>query len=781
MSAVGRAQPRAESVAKVRGTAEYIHNLTLPHMLHGCIVRSAHPSGRLLEVGTSEARAMEGVVDVLTARDAEQVLGDQFFGPAFHDQPVLADDCVRFVGEPVALVVAETAHAARSAAALVSMEVEPTPGVYDPVTAADDEAPLVHEELRPGATFTDLAHLRGVSGTNVAMTSSLRLGEGQAALKSCARVYDHTFTTQAVMHTPLEPHVVVAEITASGVTVHSATQSPSFVRTELARLLGWSENKVRVRTAYLGGGFGAKLYMHLEPLAVVAATVTGRPVKISLTMEEQFATISRHAAVLRLRTGVDDDGRLVARVCDIYWNSGAYASIGPRVTQKSGFVAAGPYRFEHVSIDSRSVYTNLTPAGAMRGFGIPQVVFAYESQMDIIAYDLDIDPLEYRRRHLFREGEQHHSGTKLRSVLLTEVLDELEQQMDWSGPFERGEGPIRHGRGIAIALKAVTTPTTSVSTVVMGGDGSVTAYCGTTDVGQGSGTAYAQMVAEVLEIDPEAVRVVHADTDSTPYDMGTLGSRSLFHMGNAVTAAAEDVRDQVLALAAEQSGEPVDRLSVYDGAVLVGDGESKLTYRDVMRGAFGMQAGNVAGSASYTPSYEKPDPETGRSRQITAFWMAAAAGVEVEVDTETGKVRIVRAVTVADCGKQINPRIVTTQLTGAAVMQIGMTMSEEMEFEEGQLLNAGLGNYKIPSIQDVPGRLEAVVVDSDQYNGPFGAKGVGESGTFALSPAVANAVAHATGARVMSLPLTPRRVRAVIRAQEDPGEATHREGETAHG
>lgn len=770
MSAVlGRSVYRNAGVAKVRGTAEYIHNLELPRMLHAAVVRSQHPHGRVVVVDTDDAQQVDGVVRIVTADDLAGVFADQRFGPAFHDRPVLAADKVRFAGEPVAIVVADGIRAARAAAELVVVEVDELPGVYDPVEAAQPGAPLVHDELQPGATFPDLQHLKGIRGTNVALTTKVRRGDVDAALEQAEVVYDHTFATRAVMHTPLEPHVAVAEITDHGITVHSATQSPSFVRAELARMLDWPEHRVRVRTAFLGGGYGAKLYMHIEPLVVACALMTGRPVRLNLSMEEQFATITRHATVIRMITGARRDGTLVARRCELWWNTGAYADIGPRVTQKAGFVAAGPYKLDHVAIDSRCVYGNVTPAGAMRGFGLPQVAFAYERQADIIARDLGIDPVEFRRRNLLRRDDIHHSGTPLTDARTAEVLDELVRAMDWDQPFDTGQAPLRRGRGIAIALKAVVTPTTSVATVSLAGDGSVTAYASTVDVGQGSETAYAQLVAEALGLDPSDVHVVHADTDVTPYDMGTLGSRSLYHMGNALVAAAEQVRDQVLAEAARQMDAPVDDLHLYGAAVLAGGGERKLSLKDVMRGRFGMQAGNLVGSAAFTPPYDKPDPDTGQSSRITAFWMVGAAGAEVEVDVETGKVVVTRAVTVGDCGRAVNPRFVVTQLTGGAVMQLGMTLSEEMRWEEGQLVNSGLGYYKIPSIQDVPVRTEAAFVEGSQHDGPFGAKGVGETGTFAMSPAVANAVQHATGARVLELPLTPERVLTAIRAAEAPG------------
>ena len=330
----------------------------------------------------------------------------------------------------------------------------------------------------------------------------------------------------------------------------------SVVRTEMARLLGLPENRVRVKTAFLGGGFGAKTYIKVEAIAAACAMLTRLPVKIALSMEEQFYTINKHANTLRLKSAVTKDGRVTARECEIWWNGGAYADIGPRLTQKTGFTAAGPYDIENVHIDSYAVYTHLPPAAGLRGFGVPTLTFVYESHTDLIARALGVDPIDFRRRNLLREGRPQATGTIMKDAATEAVLERLAERMNWETPMERGEGTVRRGRGIGIGFKASISNTTSVAIVNVYGDGSCSVYCNTVDMGQGSDTAMAQIAGEVLDIPAENVRIVHPDTDVTPYDMGTLGSRSTFHMGQAVKCAAEEARDKLLTLAKELGVSP---------------------------------------------------------------------------------------------------------------------------------------------------------------------------------------------------------------------------------
>ena len=747
-SQVGRSVPRREGRAKVTGRAEYVHNLRLPGMLYGKVFRSTVAHGRIRRIDTSAAQAVEGVDRVVTAEAIRTIVPDPHYGPAFHDQPILAVDKVRYVGEPVAVVLASDPHIADAAAQLIVAEYEELPAVFDEVEAMTSKA-IVHDALKPAGTFPDLKHLQGRRDTNVALDFRLRRGDVGRALAEADHVFEHTFRTQQVLHVPLEPFVSVAEPGDGSVTIHTASQSPSFVRIEVARLLGWPENRVRVKVPYLGGGFGAKLYIKLEALVTALALVVRRPVKISLAMEEQFYTLTKHAATLRIKSGVTRDGRITARECEVWWNGGAYADVGPRITQKSGFTAPGPYDIENVHIDSYALYTNLPPAGALRGFGIPQLVWAYESHADLIARELKMDPLDFRRKNILRAGRPQATGTVMQDAAIDTVLERLAARMDWGKPFDRGGGTIRRGRGIAIGFKAVIAPTTSVAIVNVCADGSCSVYCSTVDMGQGSDTALAQIVAEILGIPMASITVVHPDTDVTPYDMATLGSRSMYHMGNAIKLAAEDARDRLLELAGE-----------------VGLSAETTPIPELFRKKYGMQAGNVIGTGSFIPSYTPMDRDTGQSADVTPFWMVGGAGAEVEVDTETGQVRVMRLVNVADVGKPVNPRIVETQLSGASIMQLGFTLSEKMEFNAGQCTNASLAEYKIPGVFDIPAKIENEAVDAAERGGPFGAKGVGETGTFAVSPAIANAIDDAVGVRLTALPITAEAVYRALRARE---------------
>ncbi len=743
---VGRRVDRIESRAKVTGTADYTHNLVLPRMLHAKIVRSTHAHARILSIDTRAAAALPGVFKVVTAKEVMQVIPDPHYGPAFHDQPILAIEKVRHIGEPVAVVLSDDVHVAEAAAALVRVEYQVLPAVFDEVQAANSAEVLVHDVLRPAGTFPDLKHLAGRKGTNVALDFRLRHGDVDKAFAEAAHVFDHTFRTQQVTHVPLEPMITLAELQGNGLLVHTSSQSPSFVRLEIARLLGWAENRVQVKTRLLGGGFGAKLYIKTEALAVVLALIARRPVRVALTMEEQFYITTKHATTFRIRSAVDASGRITGRKCEVYWNGGAYADIGPRVTQKSGFTAGGPYDIANLSVDSYQVYTNLPPAGAFRGFGITQLVWAYESQADLIARALGMDAVRFRQLNLLENGRPHCTGTVLQDAALSQVLARTASRIGWDQPLDRGSSPtVRRGRGVGLGIKALVAPTTSVATLHLGGDGSCTLLISTVDMGQGSDTAMAIVAADVLGLRAEEIRVVHPDTDVTPYDMATLGSRSTFSMGNAVKLAAQDLLDKLRALAAEV-GLP------FHG---IGDASTLLKKK------YGMQAGTVIGVGSFIPSYQSPDAD-GRSPNITPNWMIGGTGVEVEVDLETGHFRLLRMENVVDCGTPLNPKVVETQITGAAIQQLGATYLEKMEFDaEGQLRNASFSEYKIPGMLDLPEQIGWDAVDSQQSTGPFGAKGIGESGCFGVASAIAEAIQDAAGVRITSLPITPE---AVFRA-----------------
>ncbi|MBX9740278.1 MAG: xanthine dehydrogenase family protein molybdopterin-binding subunit [Beijerinckiaceae bacterium] len=744
---IGRSIPRLEANDKVTGRIEYIHHLRLPGMLYGKIFRSNVPHARIKSVDVSAAEAVEGVFQVVTIDDIRKVIPHPYYGPAFHDQPILADGKVRFAGEPVAVVLATDKRIAEQAAALIVAEYEDLPGVFDEVDAMTSQT-LVHDELKPAATFPDLQHLKGRKGTNIALDYHLVRGDVEEGFAKADHVFEHVFRTQQVMHTPMEPFVSVADAQDGSVTLHTASQGPSFVRIEIARLLGLPENRVRVRVPHLGGGFGGKLYIKLEALVTALSMVARRPVKIALTMEEQFFMVTRHPCTFTIKSGVNKDGRIIARHCEVVWNGGAYADIGPRVTQKAGFTSAGPYDIENVLIDSYAVYTNRPPCGALRGFGAPQTAWAYECHTDMIAEALGLDKIEFRRMNILREGRPQASGTPMVDAAVEQAMDHTLDLMNWKLPFDRGSGKIRRGRGVAIGFKGITAPTTSVAIVNLYGDGSCALYIGTVDMGQGSDTVMAQIAAEVLNIDPAAIKIIHPDTDVTPYDMGTLGSRSTYHMGTAVRLAAEDAKAKIAALAAE--------LGLPEG--------TNAPLAELLRRKYGMQAGNIIGTGSFIPDYQKPDTKTGQTIKGTPFWGVGASGAEVEVDTETGHFTITKLVNVADVGTAINPKMVLQQLSGAAIMQLGFTTTENMVFRDGQLTNGSLADYKIPNLLDMPREFINDYTQSRQKDGPFGAKGAGESTTIALSPAIGNAIADAIGLFLPDLPITPE---SIFRALQD--------------
>lgn len=414
---IGRSVPRLEAREKVTGRAEYVHHLKLPGMLQGKIFRSVLPHARVRSIDVSAARALEGVDRVVTIDDIRAVIPHPYYGPAFHDQPVLADGKVRFAGEPVAVVLAEDAKIAEEAASLIEVDYEELPFVEDEMEAMKSDA-FVHDVLKPADTFPDLQHLKGRDHTNVALDYRLVRGDVEAGFAAADHVIEHIFRAQPVMHTPMEPFVSVADVRDGRATLHTATQSPSFVRIEIARLLDWEENRVRVNVPFLGGGFGAKLYIKLEALVTALSLLAERPVKVALTMEEQFFMVTRHGCTFRIKSGITSGGRILARKCDIVWNGGAYADIGPRVTQKAGFTSAGPYDIDNVEINSYAVYTNRPPAGALRGFGAPQTAWAYERHTDMLAEALGIDKLSFRRRNLLREGRPQASGTPMQNAAL---------------------------------------------------------------------------------------------------------------------------------------------------------------------------------------------------------------------------------------------------------------------------------------------------------------------------------------------------------------------------
>jgi CO/xanthine dehydrogenase Mo-binding subunit len=751
---VAARRPRMESSSKASGRVAYVADLAPRGALSVALARSARPHARLLAIDTAEARAMPGV-EVVTGSDLWQRFGERMLtGPAFHDQPVLAVDRVRYAGEPFAAVVATDRAVARRAAATITAAYDDLPVVLD-VDSAIAGGAFVHDELRPSAVFGDLRHMKGRRGTNVCYDFELRSGDVERALDHAGLVIEGEYWCPPTHHVPLELPCCFAWIDRDRLELLTTTQTPFYVRQMAADLLDLPLNRVRVRTTHLGGSYGSKMYDRLEPLGAALAWFLRQPVSIVASREESFLLTTRHGASVRLRMAASDDGRLTAADADVRYDTGAYADIGPRIAHKSGFVATGPYKVSNVTIRSRCVYTNKPSAGPFRGFGVPQVVWAHETLVDELAAALGRDPYQFRRAHVLAEGDVAPVGTVMHSADLLGCLDGVANALDWSSPLESSSGRFRRGRGLAVGLKAVLTPTISGAVLHLNQDGSATLLIGTVDMGQGSDTMMAQIVSEVLGIPTERVHVHPPDTDVVPYDTITAGSRSTYHMGNAVLRASEDMGEQVRDISARRLGVAPDEIKLTPDGVFAPTLGETIPLADILFDHFGARGTTLTAEAEFRTSWSPYDPETGRSARATEHWFANAVGAQVEVDTTTGSVRVEHLAVAGDVGRAINPSLCEQQLVSGAVMGAAHALFDHLVFEDGQLMNGTMTEYQLPSIKDLPNRVTPILVESPHRDGPFGAKGVGETGILATAPAIGNAIHDATGVRLRRLPMTP--------------------------
>ena len=615
-------------------------------------------------------------------------------------------------------------------------------------------AALVHTGQPLAGHFADLATLRPEPGTNVCHRFGYARGHAETALAAAHLVLEDTFRFPRVQHYAMEPNAALAAWDETGaLTVWASTQNPYSVRVELAKMFAVPLARIRIVVPHLGGGFGSKTYAKLEPLAAALARAAGRPVRLAASAAEAFQTVRRCSSRVTVRAGFAQDGTLVAVDCRADFDVGAYADIGPRVVQKATYTATGPYRVAHVALDARAVYTNTTPGGAFRGFGVPQLAWALESLMDVAADRLGRDPVDLRRQNLLAHGEEFAPGDTPIDGKLEESLGRAATAIRWTTQRDAGSA-----RGVAAMLKASVAPSVSEAIVRLHADGSVTVLASTVEMGQGARTMLAQVAAEVLAVPVARVTVATPDTAITPYDQTTSSSRSTVMTGRAVMEAAEDVREQLFRVAAGRFGAAARDLVLEDGAVVAGD--QRLPYPEVLALRFGMSGGELIGRGVVAPG--RTAAPLGGS---TPFWEMAVGAAEVSLDEETGAVRVERYVSVADVGRAINPLVLEGQDEGAVVQGLGHTLLEEMVYEEGHLLNGTLLIYRVPRAEDVPPALECRFVENADGSGPFGAKGAGEGSLIPVSPAVANALARLTGLRLRELPLTPERVWRALRAR----------------
>jgi CO/xanthine dehydrogenase Mo-binding subunit len=759
---IGKTVRRLDYETKVTGQARYLADMTVPGMCHGKILRSPYPHARIKRIDASKATKVAGVMAVITRDDILHDEGiEPFYGPVFKDQTIVATEKVRHVGDPVAAVAALTVDAVEKALTLIEVDYEELPAVLDVREALGSKATLVHDSVKlPSSGFADLAEIKPVEGTNICTHFKLNRGDIEKGFAEADHVFEDTFTLPATQHSFLETHACIASVEPGGrITVWATTQNPFVVRTQLANIFKVPVSKVRVIVPYLGGGYGGKVYPKVEPITVALAQKAGRPVRVVLSREEVFYTITKHAAVIRMKTGVKKDGTLVARECEIHLDTGAYAEIGPRVAKKSGYTAAGPYRIANLKIDSYSVYTNKPPAGAFRGFGVSQSAWAVESQMDIIAAALKMDPLELRKKNGYDEGDKFVTDETLRAVGLKECLDEVAKSIGWdfnkfkSSTVQSSKpANIRRGKGLACMIKATITPSISCAVVKLNEDASLSIYIGTVEMGQGSDTVMAQIAGAELGIPMGKIQVLGVDTDVVPYDLTTSSSRSTFHMGKAVQLAAQDIQRQLKQIVAKEYGVPEDKISFADGKIRLP--EAQLDYDEVMFKRFGMQGGTLVGDGQVKTSTKDEFGE----KSTSAFWFLAAGAAEVEVDTDTGKFKLLKYATAVDVGKALNPLGCRQQLAGAAITGIGQAIFEEIAYDNGQLINPNLVDYVLPSLGDMPAVIDPICVETPDRNGPFGAKGIGESALIPVAPAIANAIYDAVGVRIKDLPIKAEKI-----------------------
>ncbi|HWP56271.1 MAG TPA: molybdopterin cofactor-binding domain-containing protein [Candidatus Acidoferrales bacterium] len=747
---VGKPVTRVDVDDKVTGDAIYGYDLVLPNMLYGKALFSTRAHARIKRIHTEKARQYPGVVAVITGADAPWTHGE-----SIKDKPFLAQGKVRYIGEPVAAVAAVDEDTAQAAVGLIEVEYEDLPAYFSAEEACKPGAVAIHEDF---ASYRKAEFIVGSSLPNVCEHFKLRTGDVEQGFRESDLILEERYSVPTIQHAAMEPHSAHAQLDpeTGKLTVWVANDAPFRALHEISEALNLPREKIRLINPLQGGGFGSKGGLKVEPIAIALAYHTGgRPVRVKFNREESFiSTITRHEAVIYIKSGVKKDGTLLARQMTIFWGAGAYAEKSPTVCIRGSLPAPGPYRIPHVKVDGYAVYTNKPVSGAFRGYGIPQGAWACEQHMDEIALRLGMDARELRLKNIFVDGDLSYWGEQLHSVGLKETLIKATDAIDWGKPKPPGVG-----RGFACISKPTRTPTTSSAAVLLDAKGEVTVLAGTVEIGQGCNTILSQIAAEELRVPVEKVRMHPLDTDVIPFDASTTSSRSTYHMGNAVRRAAIKAREELAEIARPMLEAEKGEIDVADGKVyLKNDPQVSLPLGQVIRRKFGAD-GVLRADASYTYEIGKDlDLETGHSDHASAFYMYATQAAEVKVDEETGKVKLLRIAAAHDVGKAINPLNCVAQIEGGLAMGIGAALHEELVIDDtGKVRNPSFLDYHLVTALDLP-QMIPIIVECPEPEGPYGAKGLGEPGLAPTPAAIGNAVADAIGSRIYELPLTPERV-----------------------
>jgi CO/xanthine dehydrogenase Mo-binding subunit len=759
---IGKPVERVDGPEMLSGQALYGPDMKLPGMLWGKILRSPIPHGRILRMDVEKAKKHPGVKAVIWAQDVPA----RRYGYAIEDEYIFAIDKVVYVGQPVAAVAAVDEETAEEALSLIDVDYEELPAVFEAEEALRDEAPLVHEVDKYNARSVYLASWHPVPGTNIIHQASNQRGNVEAALQKADYVFEDTFRASQIHHSYMEPHATLVALRGGTITVWTCSQEVFELRTVMARLFGVAESKMRVICTKVGGGFGGKIEPRLEPITIALAMKSGKPVKIVMTRTDEFtATAGSTPATVKLKTGVMKDGTLVARDISFIWNTGAHAE-GLAPSNRAMKDGIGPYRIHDIRVTSTLVYTNRVRGTQLRGLGVPEGAFAIESQMDMIAERLKIDPLDLRLKNILQDGDINSIGDVVQSIGLRECLEKVAAEIDWRKPKDKNIG-----RGLAVIAKSPTTHSSiSGAHVQFNEDGSAQLLVGSSELGQGMCVVLSQIAAEELGIPVEAVGITCADTGTTPYDRGTFSSRVTFYTGMAVKKAAEDAKRQLVEMASKMSEIPESDLLVENQRVVSkSHPEIALSFREVLEQAHNREK-PILGRGWYGGKGDYPSlPHKVHGKEYVPGWKYGAQAVEIEVDDETGMIKVRRIASAHDVGTTLNPIGVSGQIRGGVVMGLGYALHERLQFDEGKVINPSFMDYKIPSSHEIP-EIVSIPVEVPLPEGPFGAKGIGELAVVGVAPAIGNAIYDALKVRIKELPLFPERVLSAIEAA---GSAEH--------
>ena len=746
-SIVGKRIPHRDAVEKVKGSAVYASDIKLNGTLHGKILRSPVPHAQIRNIDISKAKKLQGVKAIITSKDTPQIKFS--ISPTWADKLILVDK-VRYIGDEIAAVAAVDEEIAEEALELIEVEWEDLPAVFDPLEAMQPGAPLLHAAVE----------------NNISKTLTMECGSVEEGFAEADLIFEDTFKTQAQSHCSLETHCCIATCSPTDdVKIWVNSQAPHPLRQKLSAALNIDAAKIHVATPFIGGGFGSKI--DLEPaqaICVLLAKKTGKPVKIEHSRKEQFMTTRmRHPTISKLKFGVKRDGTIVAKQAEVVIDNGAYNSHGPAVMAYNNVMFSTLYRVKNIKYEGQLVYTNKNWGGACRGYGDPQATFAQEVMMDMIAEGLNMDPVDLRLKNANIPNEVTANAVKITSCGLKECLTQAKEASGWIAK----KANKKKYRGLGVAAMLYTGGGSigsgfnySGATMQMNADGTLHLLMGAVDIGQGSNTILTQMAAEIMGVEPETISLTTADTDTTFPCMGTFGSRVTFCAGSAVTEAANGLKQQLLENAADMLEANPNDLEMKAKKIFVkGSPDKAVAYAEVGAASFYKKNKPLVAHGYYNgPEDVSPefDPATYRGYPAPAMVFGTHLA-EVEVDPATGKVEVLNFTAAHDLGRAINPLLVEGQIEGGAVQGIGWSLMEDLQFENGEIVNPNFHDYKMLTIKDIP-KISPLLIETIDPNGPFGAKGIGECAMVATAPAIVNAIYDAVGVRIKELPATSEKI-----------------------